>query len=87
MERFLVMFICQTTVLSLCSHKRNIYYYYYWLISIFRVDIKAKSTITFKIGFRPEVDNQFYSSEIEFVCYFKSMRTFRLVTDKVRMFN
>ncbi len=50
------------------------------------IDIKARSTHTFKIGFRPDVDNQFYSSEIDFVCYFKSNRTFRLVTEKVRLF-
>jgi hypothetical protein len=46
------------------------------------VDIPARGTETFKIGFRPTRDNMMYSTQIEFACYFKSMRSFRLVNDK-----
>ncbi|KAG2392302.1 hypothetical protein C9374_012554 [Naegleria lovaniensis] len=46
------------------------------------VDIKPMSTFTFKIGFRPSYDNQFFSNEIEFICYFKSNRSFRLVNSQ-----
>ncbi|EFC43750.1 hypothetical protein NAEGRDRAFT_68477 [Naegleria gruberi] len=46
------------------------------------IDIQPMSTFSFKIGFRPSYDNQFYGSEIEFVCYFKTNRSFRLVNSQ-----
>lgn len=44
-------------------------------------DIKPFETQKFSISFRPDMDDQFYSTEIEFFCYFKTMRSFRLVKD------
>ncbi|OAJ44042.1 hypothetical protein BDEG_27330 [Batrachochytrium dendrobatidis JEL423] len=44
-------------------------------------DILAKSTMQFKVNFRPTVDNSFYGAQLECFVYYKSMRNFRLVNE------
>jgi hypothetical protein len=44
-------------------------------------DIAAKSTVEFKVFFRPTVENEFYGRSLECYCYYKSMRNFRLVNE------
>lgn len=43
------------------------------------IDIDSKCSRTFKLSFRPHKNNTFYATDIEFVCRFKTMRSFRLV--------
>jgi hypothetical protein len=44
-------------------------------------DIPSKSTVEFRVFFRPRVENEFYGKVLECYCYFKSMRNFRLVNE------
>ncbi|KAH6577222.1 hypothetical protein BASA60_004157 [Batrachochytrium salamandrivorans] len=44
-------------------------------------DIPPKSTVGFKVNFRPNIDYSFYGAQLECFVYFKSMRTFRLVNE------
>ena len=50
-------------------------------ISPASVDVQPHSTAAFKLQFRPQSDQQYYVQSIECVCSFKSMRTFRLVSE------
>ncbi|KAJ3162411.1 hypothetical protein HDU86_004891 [Geranomyces michiganensis] len=45
-------------------------------------DILPKSTVDFRVSFRPNVDNSIYGSQLECFVYFKSMRNFRLVNEE-----
>ncbi|KAJ3221474.1 hypothetical protein HK099_003484 [Clydaea vesicula] len=45
-------------------------------------DILPKCTAEFKVNFRPKADNSFYGQQLECYVYFKSMRSFRLVTNE-----
>ena len=47
-----------------------------------QTDILPKSSATFKVQFRPNADGQYYAQTLEAFCSFKSMRTFRLVTEE-----
>ncbi|ORY53838.1 hypothetical protein BCR33DRAFT_674998 [Rhizoclosmatium globosum] len=44
-------------------------------------DIPPKSSVEFRVMFRPQTDNSFYGQQLECFVYFKSMRNFRLVND------
>ena len=44
-------------------------------------DLQPHATATFKLQFRPQSDQQYYVQNLECICAFKSMRTFRLVSD------
>eukprot|EP01136_Pigoraptor_vietnamica_P041035 Opistho-1_new@13534 len=44
-------------------------------------EIGPGESCVFKVGFNPQLANQFYGIEIEGYAYFRSMRTFRLVND------
>jgi len=46
------------------------------------IDIKAGSSAEFNVSFRPPIDDQLYHETLECYAYFKTNRTFRLVTDK-----
>jgi cilia- and flagella-associated protein 65 len=50
-------------------------------VSPMTADIPPKSIFEFKVYFRPTIDNEFYGKVLECYCYFKSMRTFRLVNE------
>jgi len=50
-------------------------------ISPATADLQPHSTATFKLQFRPQSDQQYYVQTLECFCSFKSMRTFRLVSD------
>uniref|UniRef100_A0A7S1PHR2 Abnormal spindle-like microcephaly-associated protein ASH domain-containing protein n=1 Tax=Percolomonas cosmopolitus TaxID=63605 RepID=A0A7S1PHR2_9EUKA len=43
------------------------------------VDIKPQSYCEFRIGFRPQEENQFYQQTVDFLCSYKIQRSFRLV--------
>lgn len=45
-------------------------------------DILPKSSVEFKIAFRPENSNAFYSQNAQFVCIYKVQRSFRLINEK-----
>lgn len=45
-------------------------------------DILPKSTVDFRVNFRPTMDNQIYGAQLECFVYFKSMRNFRLVNEE-----
>ncbi|KAI9319548.1 hypothetical protein BDR26DRAFT_905030 [Obelidium mucronatum] len=44
-------------------------------------DIPSKSSMEFRVHFRPKTDNSFYGQQLECFVYFKSMRNFRLVNE------
>ena len=44
-------------------------------------DVGPNSTAEFAVQFRPQSDQQYYVQSLECYCSFKSMRTFRLVTE------
>ncbi|KAJ3020998.1 hypothetical protein HKX48_009403 [Thoreauomyces humboldtii] len=45
-------------------------------------DILPRSTVDFRVSFRPNVDNSIYGVQLECFVYFKSMRNFRLVNQE-----
>jgi hypothetical protein len=44
--------------------------------------ILPKSSFQFKVNFKPNMENKFYSTELECYCYYKSMRNFRMVSEQ-----
>ncbi|KAI8912237.1 hypothetical protein DFJ77DRAFT_542027 [Powellomyces hirtus] len=45
-------------------------------------DILPRTTVDFRVNFRPNVDNSIYGAQLECFVYFKSMRNFRLVNEE-----
>ncbi|ORX51756.1 hypothetical protein BCR36DRAFT_287578 [Piromyces finnis] len=44
--------------------------------------ILPKGSFQFKVTFKPNMENRFYSTELECYCYYKSMRNFRIVSEQ-----
>lgn len=45
------------------------------------IEVPAHSSAPLKVSFKPTTDNQFYSNDIELICFNKNQRSFRLVTE------
>merc|ERR1740117_1121666 len=52
-----------------------------FVVSPTSCDVMPNSSATFRVQFRPQSDQQYYCQRLECVAAFKSMRTFRLVSD------
>ena len=52
-----------------------------WQVFPEQLDVRANSSATFRVAFRPPLDGQYYSQTLEVVACLKSQRSFRGVAD------